>query len=252
MNHGKPVEENDLQAYVDRRLDPVRRAEVEQYLAAHPDQAERVRAFGRQNAMLRSLFDPLLEQPVPERLVRVLAPAGPWWWRRVAMAVALALAVIGGWILRGTLQGGTPPGWSFAEQAAVAHVVYAPEVLHPVEVGAAQEEHLIKWLSKRLGQPLQAPDLTALGYRLVGGRLLPGREKPAAQFMYEDARGQRLTLYVSVDAAGSQQTAFRFAREEGVSVFYWVDGPLGYALAAQTPRERLLTVAETVYRALNR
>lgn len=252
MNHGKPVEENDLQAYVDRRLDPARRAEVEAYLAAHPDHAERVRAFGQQNAVLRSLFDPVLEQPVPERLPRVLASSPDRrLWRYSGMAASLAVAVMIGWILRGEQQIPLPQGPSFAEQAAVAHVVYAPEVLHPVEVGVAQEDHLIKWLSKRLGEPVKAPDLDKLGYRLIGGRLLPGREKPAAQFMYEDARGQRLTLYVSTDVAGNQETAFRYAREDGVSVFYWVDGPLGYALSAETPREQLLAVAETVYRDLN-
>ncbi|MGE5242110.1 MAG: anti-sigma factor family protein [Bacteroidota bacterium] len=253
MNHGKPIEENDLQAYVDRRLDPARRAEVEAYLAAHPDQAERVRAFGQQNAMLRSLFDPVLEQPVPERLPRVLASSPDRrLWRYSAMAASLAVAVMVGWILRGEQQISLPRGPSFAERAAVAHVVYTPEVLHPVEVGVAQEDHLIKWLSKRLGEPVKAPDLDKLGYHLIGGRLLPGREKPAAQFMYEDARGQRLTLYVSTDVTGNQETAFRYAREDGVSVFYWVDGPLGYALSAEAPREQLLAVAETVYRDLNR
>jgi anti-sigma factor RsiW len=69
--------------------------------------------------------------------------------------------------------------------------------------------------------------------------------------MYQDAHGQRLTLYVSTDVSGNHETAFRYAREDGVSVFYWVDGPLGYALSANTPREQLLTIAESVYRDLN-
>ena len=253
MSHGKPIEEYDLQAYVDCRLDPAHRAEVEEYLAAHPDQADRVRAFARQNAMLQALFDPVLAQPVPERLPRVLETSPDRrLWRYFAMAASLAVALAIGWILRGEQRISPPPGLSFAEQAAVAHVIYTPEVLHPVEVGAAQEDHLVKWLTKRLGEPVQAPDLGKLGYRLIGGRLLPGREKPAAQFMYEDARGQRLTLYVSTDVTANQETAFRYARKDGVSVFYWVDGPLGYALSAETPREQLLTVAETVYRDLNR
>ena len=36
------------------------------------------------------------------------------------------------------------------------------EVAHPVEVGAAQEAHLLQWLSKRLGRKLAAPDLRTL------------------------------------------------------------------------------------------
>ena len=40
------------------------------------------------------------------------------------------------------------------------------------------------WLTKRLGAPVSAPSLSALGYELVGGRLLPGGAGPVALFMY--------------------------------------------------------------------
>jgi anti-sigma factor RsiW len=46
-------------------------------------------------------------------------------------------------------------------------------------------------------------------------------------------------------------TAFRFSRENGVSVFYWVDGMLGYALSADLPKQDLLGVATAVYKQLN-
>ena len=44
-------------------------------------------------------------------------------------------------------------------------------VRHPVEVAAAQQEHLGQWLSKHLGRPLKAPDFSTQGYELVGERL---------------------------------------------------------------------------------
>ena len=253
MKHDGPIEENDLQAYVDRRLDPARRAEVEKFLAGNPGEAERVRAFERQNAMLKNLFDLVLEEPVPEHLPRLLKPDRiPVFWRYTAVAASLACATMLGWFLRGELRPPEVRVASLAQRAAVAYAVYSPEILHPVEVGAAHADHLVKWLSKRLGYSVKAPDLSPLGYELVGGRLLPGREKPAAQFMYQDARGQRLTLYLSTDVTGNRETAFRYAREEKISVFYWVDGPLGYALSGDIPRAQLLTVAEAVYRDLNR
>jgi len=253
MKHGKPIEEDDLQAYVDRRLDPARRAEVEEYLESNPGEAERVRAYARQNLMLKDLFDPVMEEAVPGRLREAMKPSGlPPFWRYAGIAASLTGAVMLGWFLRGEQLVPEIQEPSLARQAAVAYAVYSPEILHPVEVDAAQEDHLIKWLSKRLGQSVKAPNLSPLGYELVGGRLLPGSEKPAAQFMYQDAHGQRLTLYVSSDVAGNRETAFRYAREGKVSVCYWVDGPLGYALSADTSREQLMTVAEAVYRDLNR
>jgi len=120
---------------------------------------------------------------------------------------------------------------SWPRRAAIAHVVYSPEVRHPVEVGAGEEAHLVAWLSKRLGVQLRPPDLRDLRYQLMGGRLLPGSRGPVAQFMYADPNGTRLTLYLTADAGGGGETAFRFAQEGQVSVFYWVDRRMGYALS---------------------
>ncbi|NJN40396.1 MAG: anti-sigma factor [Gammaproteobacteria bacterium] len=109
----------------------------------------------------------------------------------------------------------------------------------------------MRWLSKRLGADLRPPLLTDSGYELVGGRLLPGERGAVAQFMYQDAKGRRLTLYVSRTTVSQGDTAFRFSRENGVSVFYWVDGSLGYALSGEMPKQDLLGVATAVYKQLN-
>lgn len=122
---------------------------------------------------------------------------------------------------------------------------------HPVEVAAAEEAHLVAWLSKRLGAELKPPHLSGQGFELVGGRLLPGEAGPVAQFMYQDARGQRLTLYVQRDAQDSSETAFRYANESGIGVFYWLDGRFGYALSAEMQKSELLRIATVVHRQLN-
>jgi anti-sigma factor RsiW len=129
--------------------------------------------------------------------------------------------------------------------------VYSPEVRHPVEVAADQEGHLVAWLSKRLGAPLKIPRLDGLGYGLVGGRLLPGEQGPAAQFMYQDAKGQRLTLYVRTNREANKETAFRFAQEGSVRQFYWIDRSLGYVLSGEIAKDDLLRVANAVYQHLN-
>ena len=141
-----------------------------------------------------------------------------------------------------------------ARQAALAHVVYVPEVRHPVEVGADQEAHLVAWLSKRLGTAVRAPQLGEAGFALVGGRLLPGTPEdraPVAHFMYQDSKGARLTLYVRTNAEASRESAFRYAQEKNVGVFYWVDQKLGYALSGEIERAELLRVANVVYKQLN-
>ena len=80
-----------------------------------------------------------------------------------------------------------------AINATAAYRTFVVEVAHPVEVDAAHEQHLMRWLSKRLGRKLTAPDLSKFGYSLIGGRLLPAGGYAAAQLMYENANKARLT-----------------------------------------------------------
>lgn len=246
------VSEEDLHAYADGQVDAARRAEVESWLASHPADQARVEEVQKQNAMLHALFDPVLAEPVPMSMQR--KAAARWKMPQLRHAAAVGWMVLGGaigWAMHGADTKKPHVSLAFAQQAAIAHVVYTPEVLHPVEVGAAQQAHLVKWLSKRLGTEVKAPQLGAVGYELVGGRLLPSDSGPAAQFMYQDARGQRLTLYVRSDAKDQHETAFRYALEGKIGVFYWVDGPLGYALSGEMERAQLLRVAEAVYHGLN-
>jgi anti-sigma factor RsiW len=244
----KPVTEAELHSYVDGGLSETAKAEIEAWLRAHPEDAERVRAYAEQNALLRSRYNPVLDEPVPAALLAVHPRA----WRRHAVAASIfALGILLGWLARSELVTPQAVSASFARQAAIAHAVYAPEVRHPVEVGASDESHLVGWLSKRLGTTLKAPKLAPLGYELVGGRLLSGPQGPVAQFMYQDARGLRLTLYVSRQRGEPRDTAFRFSQEDRVSVFYWVDGNFGYALSGEIKKDQLLQVAEVVYKQLN-
>lgn len=245
----KTVTIDDLMAWVDGQLGHAERAAVEAYLAEHPAAREQAEAYREQNLALHRAFDGVLNEPVPERMRIPVRPA-----RRVWLATALAATLAGGvgigWFGRGVVQTQRPTA-AFVHQAAVAHVAYVPEVRHPVEVTAKEEAHLVAWLSKRLGRKVHAPDLTGRGYRLVGGRLLPGDEgRVAAQFMYEDERGQRLTLYIRALASRDRDTAFRYAKDAGIDTFYWIDDHWGYALSGSVGREAMLALADTVYKQL--
>jgi anti-sigma factor RsiW len=264
MSDEIPITEADLQAYADERLGAGRRAEVEAWLAAHPDEAERIASYRRVGEELRSFYEPVLAEPVPESLEHAASGkrrsggARPRW--RVAALAAIwtafvaTLGTLAGWQLHASRP--TPvaalDGVTMARRAAVAHAVYSPEVRHPVEVGADQEQHLVTWLSKRLGVKVKAPMLDEAGMSLVGGRLLPGETGPVAQFMYQTDRGRRMTLYVRAESAPHRETAFRYARENNVGVFYWLERDCSYAIASSDlSKEELLAIATTVYKQLS-
>ena len=247
-----PVTEAELHAYTDGLLPATRRAEIEEYLATHPEDAQRVRDWIEQNRALHDLYDPVLAEALPisvrrPTLVHKLRPA----LRYAAFVAWFVLGGVTGWYLQSYNSVTSVDSLAFVRQAAIAHVVYSPEVRHPVEVGADQEAHLVSWLSKRLGASLKVPQLATVGYQLVGGRLLPGNRGPVAQFMFQDSNGQRLTLYVRSGTGDNKETAFRYAQDRGIGVFYWLDGKFGYALSGEIDKTELLRVAKVVYQQLN-
>lgn len=205
--------------------------------------------YAEQNKLLRKQFDPVLTEPIPARMY-LKRPAWLDYARAavfVAIGIAIGLAIP---LLRGSAPSPAVAVTPLPIRAARAHLVYSPEVRHPVEVDAKEKDHLVKWLSKRLGLPLKIPVLASEGFELLGGRLLPGTDGPVAQFMYQDASGKRLTLYVTRPNKGDNVTAFRFAREGPVSVFYWIDQDGGYALSGEIDKPALARVATLVYRQL--
>lgn len=246
--------ESQLHAYVDGALSATEHAAVEATLAADPELKARAEAYRAQNQVLHAAFDPIMVEPRPPAIEAALGRRRLGWMALTARAVAVMALVVasgwGGWLLRGMQAPVAQASFAdtFVRYAASAHMVYLPEVRHPVEVAASEEAHLVAWLSKRLGRPLKAPALTALGFNLVGGRLLPSGPAPAAQFMYENEAGQRLTMYVrGNDPATSGETAFRYIRHNGVSMFYWMDPNLAYAVIGEVEKKRLLEIARMAY-----
>ncbi|SFU46857.1 Transmembrane transcriptional regulator (anti-sigma factor RsiW) [Polaromonas sp. YR568] len=276
--HGELLHDR-INALVDGQLQPARQAELEAQLGKDAAAQDTLQAWKAQREALRALHRPLLDEAVPDALLAAArrSQAGrrqiDQWQRWGGMAAAVVLAFGVGWLSHGQL--GNPPAsrqlasagsaQSFVHQASLAHAVFSPEVRHPVEVTAAQQEHLVQWLSKRVGRPLKVPVLAAQGYELVGGRLLSGDGGARAQFMFQNQAGLRLTLYLgAIDAAlpaspakapqtppsAAQETAFRYSGDGPVPSFYWVDQGFGYALSGAVSRDELMKLAELVYQQL--
>lgn len=249
---GGPISENDLQAYIDGRLAPQRVAEIEAWLAERPEDSARIAAQRQDREALKAAYAPIAAEPVPARLVAAVEHRPRQLWPRVAAAILIfAAGAAAGWAGGYFGRPVEPERPDLVRAAIGAHRVFVPEVRHPVEVAANEEAHLVQWLSKKLGHKLKAPDLTASGFRLVGGRLLSEYGRPAALFMYENNYGQRITIYC-VAEPGEGATAFRYREIDGFAAFYWIDEKLAYAVIGKVKREKLLEVAQAVYAALER
>ena len=238
-NAGEPAPDLvRLCALVDGELPEAEGAALRAALAHDARAAELAEHYGQQNAALKALF------PLPADLRYVLVRASMPWWRRALAATGwvvagLALALGVAW-----LPGASADPNAFARRADAAYVVFAPEERHPVEVAAADQAHLRAWLSRRLARTLTIPSLDEYGFTLLGGRLLVGEAGPAAQLMYQDPAGERLTLYIT--PAAPALATLGVLRQADRRTFYWVSGGAGYALSGQLPEARLRTIASDV------
>lgn len=246
-----------LSAFVDGELPAAELAAVREQIAADPAAARRVADYGAQKAALQALCAGLDEDTPAAPAAFVLRERTPWWWRA---GMAAAWIVVGAgltlaattfwprWGAAGSAQQMSADLGGLARRADVAYAVYSPEQRHPVEVSAADETHLVTWLSRRLDQRITIPSLHEYGYELVGGRLLPGDAGPAAQFMYENNAGERLTLYMSAAPhaaarSGAHSAALRLLRDGDRSTIYWRLDQMGYALSGPQTEGRLREIA---------
>lgn len=252
---GRDFTERDIHMALDGEMPAEDTAGFQAWLDANPDMKARAMRLENDRAMLQRTFDGVLSEPVPERLAKFAQQgyAAPskraTWWRMAAAAVIFVSGGLGGYALGNS-------GWSpvavegqMAEDAIAAHVIYSAEKLHVVEVGADQKDHLIGWLSKRVGLSLVAPDLASYGFELIGGRLLPAEGKTAAQFMYQDATGNRISLYITGEK-GEADTGFRLVESGAARAYYWLDDGYGCAISGNLPAEKLLAVSKAAYRQL--
>jgi len=247
------VGEDELNAYVDGELPADRRTVVEAWLDTHADDAARVAAWRQQAELIRARYGALADETPPQRFNIGRLTRRRYRALTAAIAATIAAFVVGGalgWTARG-IEAAHPTDLTlFTSDALDAYRLYVVEVRHPVEVPGDQRPHLDQWLSKRVGSPLQAPNLDKIGLKLVGGRLLPGPTGPTAFFMYEAPSGERFTLYCG--RTSDRDTALRYTRGEQNAAYYWVDGDLAYVLSGPPERDKLHEIAQAAYDQIDR
>ncbi|QRM55887.1 anti-sigma factor [Sinorhizobium sp. BG8] len=250
------VTEEELHAYVDGWLSPEDRQRIDLWLAEHPAELERVTGWKLQNERIRAVFgsDETVRPGDRELFANALTRFRPsklrWPLAAAAAIVIFAAGVVTGNVVPfpvGSARTAPPVEASLPREAQSAFLVYASEVRHPVEVVGSERSHLATWLGKRLDHALNIPDLTALGYDLVGGRLVPVHGKAGAFLMYQNALGKRMTVLIGRNGE-ERETSFLFSREGTLETFYWIDGGVGYAITGEVSREELRKIADECYR----
>ncbi|WP_020206393.1 anti-sigma factor [Cupriavidus sp. WS] len=254
-NDGRPVQEEELLAYVDGALDAARRHQIDAYLRHHPDVARRVEGYVAQRAQLRAAFAPIAREPVPPELNlrRMLearrARTGAPWRLAASVFVALCLGGMGGWIGRAATEPAAGGIAALAREATASYQVFASDPVRPVEISASDSADLLKWVSTRLRRPIALPDLAQSGYRYIGGRLVATEHGPAGLFMYDDGHGTRVAMLVR-PMATEQNMPMKAHAQAGVAGYSWAAQGLGYSLVAADSTRGLHPLADEMRRQL--
>lgn len=244
-----PITEAELQAHADGRLPPERAATVAAWLAEHPDERARIEAYREQRDALRAALAPTMEEPLPPALdLRLRARPRRNWGpaiRAASMAGLLLLGGMSGWMLRGWNAPSSSGTSALAREAIASYAVYASDDARPVEIAVSERPALDGWLSERLARPVAAPDLGAVGLYLIGGRLVATEHGPAALYVYRDAGGARVALYVRpMKVDGTDRMREREA--DGVRGWTWAYDGLGFGVFGAAPGEFLHRAADLV------
>lgn len=255
------ITDEQLCAYIDGELDAGDRLQIEQALAADDQLRAKLASWTAQTHGLRQILAEDLNEEPPERLIRfarrtlssgrdeAASHGSRWSWAWVPvsprLAGALAFAALMGIFVGRMLTPAPDVDDQLVRLAAVAHHVYSPDKRQPVE-WKGEDPALLTWISRRLNATVTAPNLG--GYRFLGGRLLAGAEEPAAQFMYEEDSGVRLTLFVRTEGAAGRHSEPRCDPYRGVQVCYWYVDGVAYALAGEVSEDRLSALAREAAR----
>ena len=239
-NRPAPSDE-DLQDYVDGRLDAGQQAEIAAYLAAHPETAARIERYRAHIAGMHALYDGILSEPIPPSMQALLRRAAR---RRQRPLLALAAAglvvaaIVGIAVLRS--DGGARLA---AEVAAAqeAHLDFATSSGWESDLAELRGDSLERVLSERLGAPVTLPDATPAGFTLTAVRLLQAPHG-AALLLYRDRANHAASLYV---AAGAGRDERGDSSAAGVRTFFHGAQGIFYAftLSAGAPDEMVRRVS---------
>ncbi len=234
--HPDPLNEADLQAYVDDQLSPQRRIELEAYLSQNPVLAAQVMADLRVRDELRlALRDiPFEGRPQTRNAARTLEqalmrPRRMVLLRRVA---AMVIFVSVGWVAHSVLNpfAATPvvasvPTPAFVREAMQAHeTTLVREKIHPDATSFAMAD-------VRAATGITLPEFPA-NWTLTDSQIFPSSFGPSVEIAVRPRNGAELTFYAAkTDTFSVQRVAL--AHSGKAAAAYWQIGEVAYALVSQ-------------------
>jgi anti-sigma factor RsiW len=256
MNRDIEISPEELHAFIDGELDPVRTAEIAQLVAANPDLARRIQAFRSDKERLGQVYGTLDELPLPPNLLQLVEDRTAWQppsflgvhmsRRGVAGLAAAPLLMLGIFVAYQRLASpdtDTIIPEAFAarqdtmrpEQAFAASTVSTPEARNQI-------------LTMALAMMVKTPDLMKLGYALASIRVysgVPGGR--SVELSYRNAQNRLFTLYLRHPSGPARVD---LDQRDSMRVCIWQDDVLGMVMLGEMSAAEMARIASLAYSGL--
>lgn len=258
MTDGYKISDDKIQEYIDGRLGDRDQAAMASHLLSDPQKAAEIQELRQQNEALKALGSEVLDEPVPEKLTKIVENARRArgdhreqraWLRGVMQMAAVILVfcagVVGGWVGHSTLRPGPDSNALALLTARDAYLLYALEKDYPVEFPADRESELAGWIEKIFKRNIAPPPLDPLGYQYVGGQIIPWAGGQQGLYLFQDEGGQRVAVIFWPSTAPPKKLMKMAANENLQFRFWWRDG-FGFAVLADKVNKQLDKVAKSI------
>jgi len=254
----KPDDET-LIAYLDSELDSGARREIESWLESDAALRDRVAALAASAEALRAAFEPVLHEPVPERLLAAARdPASaavvdfaatqkarasrrlierPW--ARWAAAAGVAGLLVGGGA--GYFAGGRDTVTETPANLSAANWLDNIAGYHKLLINAGADDQALvdvppdannptRKVVQKLPSDFKLPNLKPWGLQFQGARYLVIDGQPATQLFYTTDNKALGPLTVVIGATTKSDLAPTFDRRGDLNMLYWRHHGHAYAL----------------------
>lgn len=253
MNKVPSVSDDDIQDYIDRRLDTAQSAQMEAAIADDPVLAAKVLAYTTQDAALREAGEQLLHDPVPAYLRDTVRNAPRRRFPRYAMQIAasiafLAIGAAGGWYGSNYFDDESllQP---FIEQATLAHKLAVIEQPEGLELDSLDQTRISpRYVPAEFGNvSVRMPTLKRSNLTPVS--LVSAVDPSGARMTvtYTDRQNRPRTLLIRKLSTGDDLPV-KYNDDGEIPALHWIDGSLIYILVGEGTKDELVSIAEEIYR----
>jgi len=230
-----------LVAYLDGELDEAQFVEVGDWLDRDSSLRTRLTSLSESTALIREAFEPVLREPVPERLfaathtkdesnVVAFQPKGgkarilgntKRQWLSMAIAASLSCFVFGAGVSYVATEGQQPRAGGPLDNLPVYHISMS-------SANATVKPDFTPEDESKLPSDVILPDLKPWGLVFVGGRRIASEGKPAFQFFYTTENKDLGKVSLFVTSTPEPDVDPTYAVRDGVNMLYWRHRGHGY------------------------